>query len=71
MIDNKIERFLRTHGVSKCKHTVCATDLIPKRVRFFLDQHLTRVVFLLDDRLDDLGQAADDLVFLFAKRGLI
>ena len=50
---------------------VSATDLVPKRIRFFLQQNLPRIVLFLDDRFYDLAQAADDLLFLFAKRRLI
>ena len=67
----QIERFFRAHGMRKCKHAVCATDLVPQSIRFFLDQNLARVVFLLDDGLDDFGQPGDNLLFFFAKRRLI
>ena len=53
------------------EHAIRATDLVPQRVRFSLDQHLPGIVFLLDDRLDDFAEAAHDLVFFFAERGLV
>ena len=40
--------------MSISEHAVGPTDLIPERIRFFLDQNLPRVVFLFDDGLDHL-----------------
>ena len=53
------------------KHSIGATDLVPERVRLFLDQHLPCVVFLFDDRFNHLAQARDDLVLFFAEGGLV
>src|SRR5947209_14846965 len=67
----KVERLFRGHGVGISQNAVSATDLIPQGVRLLLNQDLPRVVLLLDDRLDHFAESRDNLVFLFAERGLI
>ena len=53
------------------EHPVSTPNLVPERVRFFLDQHLPGVVFLFDDRFNHFAQARDDLVLFFPQGGLV
>ena len=53
------------------QNAIGATDLIEKRARFSLKQGLPRVMFLIDNRLNDFAQAIDDVFFFFSERGLI
>src|SRR6266513_3445553 len=72
-LDNRqqIKRFLRWHGMRVSQNAVGTTDLVAERARFSLQQSLARVVFLINDRLDDLGQTIDDVFLLFTECGLI
>src|SRR5437762_4714958 len=72
-LDNRqqIERFLRWHGMRVSQNAVGTTDLVAQRARFSLQQSLARVVFLINDRLDDFGQTIDDVFLFFTKRSLI
>src|SRR4030095_1271065 len=72
-LDNRqeVERFLGWHGMRVSENAIGTTDLVAKRARFSLEQSLARVVFLINDRLDDFGQTIDDIFFFFTERGLI
>src|SRR5262245_59748569 len=72
-LDNRkqIKRFLGWHGMRVSQNAIGTTDLIAQRARFSLQQSLARIVFLINDRLDDLGQTIDDLFLFFTERGLI
>ena len=67
----QIERFFRAHRMRVGQNAIRPADLVQERVRSFLNQNLPRVVFLFDDRFNDFSQPRDDLIFFFAKRGLV
>ena len=53
------------------ENPIRAADLVPERLRFFLNQHLPSIMLLFDDRLDHLGQSTNDVIFLFPEGGLV
>src|SRR2546430_681838 len=57
--------------MSISEQAVGPADLIPQCIWPFLNQNLTRVLLFLDDGLDYLVQACDDLLLFFTKSGLI
>src|SRR5256885_15977741 len=67
----QIERFLRWHCMGVGENAIGATDLVAKRAWLSLEQSLACVMFLINNRLDDFAQTIDNLVLLFAERGLI
>ena len=54
----QIKRFLRGHRMGISQNAIGAADLVAERLGFFLEQNLARVVFLINNRFDDL--ASDD-----------
>ena len=68
---NAREEALKLSDALRTRHLKTASELTTGDRLTSLQQSLARVVFLINDRLDDLGKTIDDIFLLFTKRGLI